>query len=103
MQQSRLHLKDKHFQWLFLFSYAIRYNQQDLTNAKTNLSELKENMPQMTISEVKQKWSISFGTIIKWSKKKFIQFMNIDKASGNDISRLIDLCGSENQCFRVNW
>tara|TARA_B110000879_G_scaffold6_1_gene6 strand:+ start:447 stop:1244 length:798 start_codon:yes stop_codon:yes gene_type:complete len=62
---------------------------QDLTNAKTNLSELKENMSQMTISEVKKKWSLSFGTIIKWLKAKFIQFLNIDKASGNDISRLI--------------
>ncbi|MRT92277.1 hypothetical protein [Ancylomarina sp. 16SWW S1-10-2] len=62
---------------------------QDLNNAKANLSELKEDMSQMTISEVKRKWSLSFGTIIKWSKKKFIQFMSFDKASGNDISRLI--------------
>lgn len=62
---------------------------QDLEKASNNLKELKENMPQMTVSEVKQKWSLSFGTIIKWSKKKFIEFMNIDKANGNDISRLI--------------
>jgi hypothetical protein len=62
---------------------------QDLKKANDNLIELKENMSQMTVSEVKQKWSSSFGTIIKWSKNKFITFMNIDKASGNDISRLI--------------
>ena len=64
-----------------------KYN--DLKQAKDNLKELKENMSQMTVSEVKQKWSLSFGTIIKWSQKSFITFMNIDKASGNDISRLI--------------
>ncbi|PKG50333.1 hypothetical protein [Olleya sp. 1-3] len=62
---------------------------QDLNKAKENLEELKENMSRMTVSEVKYKWSLSFGTIIKWSKKKFTSFMNIDKASGNDISRLI--------------
>ncbi|CAM3620059.1 hypothetical protein FLGE108171_06455 [Flavobacterium gelidilacus] len=62
---------------------------KDLSKAKDNLKELKENISQMTISEVKHKWSLSFGTIIKWSKNKFIIFMKIDKATGNDISRLI--------------
>lgn len=62
---------------------------QDLNKAKENLKELKENIPQMTVSEVKRQWSLSFGTIIKWAKNKFVVFMNIDKASGNDISRLI--------------
>lgn len=62
---------------------------KDLKYAKDNLNELKENMSQMTVSEVKKKWSLSFGTIIKWSKRNFITYMHIDKASGNDISRLI--------------
>jgi hypothetical protein len=61
----------------------------DLLLAEKNLNELKEDLPRMTVAEVKRKWSISLGVIIKWCSGKFIKFTKMDGVSGHDISRTI--------------
>ena len=61
----------------------------DLLLAEKNLNELKEDLPRMTVAEVKRKWSISLGVIMKWCSNKFIKFTKMDGISGNDVSRTI--------------
>ncbi len=62
---------------------------KDLQKAKEHLEDLKKNMPRMTLSEVKGKWSLSFAAIHKWSQQKFAQFMKLDKESGNGLARMV--------------
>ncbi|MCT8339727.1 hypothetical protein MG296_06655 [Flavobacteriaceae bacterium TK19130] len=61
----------------------------DFEFAKYNLINLKKELPRMTVSEVKQKWALSFGVIMKWAGDRFLKFIKIDKETGFDLSRAI--------------
>tara|TARA_B100001778_G_C18537243_1_gene606499 strand:+ start:144 stop:989 length:846 start_codon:yes stop_codon:yes gene_type:complete len=59
----------------------------DLSRANRNLLELKEDIKVMTVEEVKRKWSLSLGAIVKWCRDKFIKYLKLDSANGHDVSR----------------
>ncbi|WP_289055067.1 hypothetical protein [Carboxylicivirga marina] len=61
----------------------------DLILAQKILDKMKENISRMTIADIKKNWSISFGAIRKWCGERFLTFVKVDKANGNDISRMI--------------
>lgn len=91
-QEKALLLLDKHKKFIEIEIKSSNGNSEkikDLEIAKKNITEIEENITRMTISEVKYKWAIAFGVIIKWSAEKFLKFVKLDRASGQDISRML--------------
>jgi hypothetical protein len=91
-QKMALLLLEKHKEFIEIEMENSKENSEkikDLEVAKKNITEIEGNITRMTISEVKQKWSIAFGVIMKWSAEKFVKFVKIDKATGQDISRML--------------
>lgn len=59
----------------------------DLINSKKLIERIKEDLPRITVAELKRNWSISLAGIKKWCNEKFLQFLNMDKETEYDLSR----------------
>lgn len=59
----------------------------DLKVSKEIAEKMIEELPRMTIEEVKVNWSLSLGGVLKWCGDKLLNVINLDSKNGNNISR----------------
>lgn len=60
---------------------------QDLTTSQELLSEISENIPRMTIADIKRNWAIPLGAIRKWCEDQYLKFLILDNNSDYKLSR----------------
>ena len=61
----------------------------DLDNSIIELNEIKENLPRLTIKELKMRWAPTFAILIKWCGKQLAAFAKFDAENDGNISRTI--------------
>lgn len=62
---------------------------KELTSTLVNLEYIKENLPRLTVNELKERWSSTFAVLIKWCGNQLATFARIDAQNDGNISRSI--------------